>query len=177
MPMILALDLASRSGWALGAAGETPRSGSVSFARAEHSMAAHFVGCRQWLTDFVAVNNPRIVVFEAPLAPSYVAGRTNTDTVRKLMGLTAIVEEALYGKGFDVREAPVSKVREFFLGTAHLKRREAKQATKHRCVELGWRPCDDNAADALALWAYMVGIVAPAHGLKLLPLFGREVRA
>jgi crossover junction endodeoxyribonuclease RuvC len=172
--IILALDLASVTGWALGAPGEIPRSGSIRFARSGHSMAAHFRGCRTWLTDFVTISKPDIVVFEGPLAPSYVAGNTNTDVVRALMGLIAIVEEALYDTRIQVREATVSNVRAFFLGTNRIKRDEAKVATKRRCRELGWPVTDDNSADALALWAYMVNIVSPQDGVKFLPLFRKQ---
>lgn len=170
---ILALDLATQTGWACGRPGEVPRCGSLAFARAGHSMAARFAGCARWLNDFVAVETPRVVVFEAPLAPSYVAGHTSTDTVRLLMGLTAIIEATLYDSGIDVREASVSTVRQFFLGTTRIKSADAKIATKKRCVELGWRVVDDNAADACALWAYQVSVFVPAEGVKLLPLFGR----
>jgi len=170
---ILALDLASRSGWALGVPGARPLSGSIRFAREGHSMAAHFAGCRDWLDAFVAVNKPRVVIFEAPIAPSFMIGHTTTTTARALLGLIGMVEGTLYGRGFDVREASVSDVRRFFLGSARIKSKDAKAATVRRCVELGWRPADDNAADALALWAYMISILSPADGVKLLPLFGR----
>lgn len=174
---ILALDLASQMGWATGMPGLPPRSGSLRLAREGHSPAAHFAGLRDWLNDFVAVERPRIVVFEAPLAPSYVSGRTNTQTVYFLMGLAATCEVTLYGREFDVREASVSTVREFFLGSARIKSADAKAMTKRRCFDLGWRTADDNAADALALWAYMVSIIAPAEGVKFLPLFQRRAIA
>jgi len=169
---ILALDLSvTRTGWAIGAPGEVPQNGSVVFARRGFSLAAHFAGCREWLDRFHAQHNPRLVVFEAPLAPSVMEGRTNTTTVRALMGLAAMVEGTLYNRGIDVREASVASVRRFFLGSNAIKSADAKLATFRRCVELGFAPCNDDSADALALWCFMVSIVAPSEGVKLLPLF------
>jgi hypothetical protein len=65
-PRILALDLASRTGWAVGVpSDEKPRSGSLRFAREGASMGAVFAGCRQWLNDFLATENDiKLVVFE-----------------------------------------------------------------------------------------------------------------
>jgi hypothetical protein len=168
---VLALDLAGKTGWAVGAPGEEPRHGSLRFAREGHSMGAHFAGCMQWLNDFTSVEHPRLVVFEAPLAPSFMTGRTNTDTARWLLGLCAVVEATLYGRGFDVREATVASVRNFFLGTNRIKSADAKLATKRRCVELGWMVGDDNAADACALWLYQCALLEPQIAVRYTPLF------
>ena len=176
---VLALDLATKTGWAIGAPNDkAPRFGSLRFAREGHSMAAHFAGCAQWLKDITTVERPRLIVFEAPLAPSFMTGHTNTDTVRWLMGLTAIVEATLYGKGFDVREATVSNVRNFFLGTNRIRSADAKLATKRRCVELGWNVGDDNAGDACALWLYQCALLDPTIAVRYTPLFSKvDLRA
>ena len=171
---ILALDLASSTGYAVGAPGDVPLNGSIKFEG--QSMAARFVGCREFVLMMCAKYTPKIVIFESPMAPSFMRGHTTTNTARVLLGLIAVVEATLYGKGYDVREASVSEVRQFFLGTNLYKSRDAKRATFDRCVELGWKPHDLDAADSLALWAYQVGIVSPADGMKLLPLFGRVRR-
>ncbi|HEY2757507.1 MAG TPA: hypothetical protein VGJ01_17395 [Pseudolabrys sp.] len=170
---VLALDLATKTGWAYGSPGAVPKSGSLRFAREGATMAAHLVGCRKWLVDFIAVNETRLVVFEAPLTPDLMRGRTNISTIRLLIGLAAIVEECLYGRGIDVREARVSDVRAHFLGSNRFKRDEAKRATKELCARIGWPAVDDNAADALALWSYQVSFIAPDLALRVSPLWGR----
>src|ERR1700746_3894175 len=106
-PRILALDLASRTGWACGnCCDAVPRSGSVRFAREGASMAALFAGCRQWLSDFLATEaDVELIVFEAPMDPTMFAGARRPENARQLIGLCALVEECTYGCGYDVREA------------------------------------------------------------------------
>ena len=104
-PSILALDLASRTGWALGEPSDPrPLSGSLRFAREGASMGAVFSGCRQWLSRFLAENRDiKLVVFEAPMTPQHMSGRTDPSVVRRLMGLCAVVEELCHSLGnFDV---------------------------------------------------------------------------
>jgi crossover junction endodeoxyribonuclease RuvC len=175
-PRILALDLASRTGWACGNCSDAvPRSGSVRFARDGASMGALFAGCRQWLSDFLAAEpDIKLIVFEAPMDPMMFAGARRPETARQLIGLCAIVEECTYGCGYDVREARVSDVRVHFLGTNRIKRKEAKAATIEACHRLGWAPTDDNAADALALWHYQASILDPQLAMQTSPLFRRR---
>lgn len=160
---ILALDLATRTGWACGRAQDpVPVSGSVRFGRNGSTPAAVLYACRQWLGGFLSGNPAvQLVVFEAPLIPMFKRGATNIATIRQLMGLCAVVEELLYAKGgYDVREAKVSEVRNHFIG--HNPKREiAKAKTIYNCKMLGWDPVDDNAADALALWDYQASLLYP----------------
>jgi len=170
---ILALDLSfTNTGWALGAPGQTPINDSLHFAKRGSRNADHFAGFHHWLTLHLAEHDPDIVAIEGPLAPSFMRGHTTTDTARALMGLIAVAELATHEFG-DVREHAVSTIRQFFLGTSKIKSRDAKQMTFDRCVQLGWKPKDKDAADALALWAYQVSLISPAEGIKLLPLFWR----
>lgn len=176
-PNILALDLAARSGWACGNCSDAmPRSGSVRFARDGASPAAVFSATRAWLVDFLAVNTAiQLVVFEAPMNPAMMGGKTNFLMIRSLVGQCAVVEEALYTlTGYDVREAKVSDVRAHFLGSNRHKRAEAKYLTVAACNRLGWAPADDNAADALALWHYQASILDPALAVQTSPLFRRR---
>jgi len=172
-PRILALDLASRTGWAVGdPADPTPRSGSVRLASSGASLGAVYAGCRQWLVDFVAAEpDIRLIVFEAPMAPQHMAGFTTAHIMRLLIGLCAIAEEFGHSRGYDVREAKVSDVREHFIGTNRIKRKDAKPLTIENCRRLGWAPVDDNAADALALWHYQASIFDPALSMQTSPLF------
>ncbi|MFK4534325.1 hypothetical protein ABIA00_002508 [Bradyrhizobium ottawaense] len=176
-PRILALDLASRTGWACGFPHEDkPRSGSVRFAREGASLGAIYAGCRQWLADFLATEpDVRLIVFEAPMAPQHMAGFTTAHIIRVLIGLCAIVEECGHAGGYDMREAKVSDVRQHFLGTNRIKRKEAKSATIDACTRLGWAPRDDNAADALALWHYQASLLEPKLAVQTSPLFRRRI--
>jgi hypothetical protein len=168
---ILALDLAKNTGWAWGPPGGEPIHGSVDFGAGAASRARVLRRCREWLRDFLTVNDTRLVVFEAPMTPDQLHGYTNIDSIRLLIGIAETVDELLFDR-LDVREAKVNDVRRFFLGSARIKRDDAKAQTKMLCRRLGWRPVDDNAADALALWSYQCAIMSPEHSVKLLPLWG-----
>lgn len=170
-PTILALDLAARTGWALARVHDrVPMCGAVRFANPGASMAAIFANCRKWLSTFEL---PEIVVFESPMQPSFMAGRTNANTIRILIGIAAITEEFFFSKGCDVREAKVSDVRAHFIGSNRHKRVAAKALTIGACRRLGWTPSDDNAADALALWHYQASFFEPKLAIQTSPLFRR----
>jgi crossover junction endodeoxyribonuclease RuvC len=173
-PRILALDLASRTGWAVGDASDArPASGSIRFATPGASLSAVYCGCRQWLSDFV-VADPEIclIVFEAPMTPQHMAGFTAAHIIRILIGLCAVTEEFAYYRGLDVREAKVCDVREHFIGSNKIKRKEAKVATIDACHRLGWAPADGNAADA---WHYQASIFDPKLAVQTSPLFRRRI--
>ncbi|MGY8665700.1 hypothetical protein Q3C01_25530 [Bradyrhizobium sp. UFLA05-109] len=177
-PRILALDLAARTGWALGYPNdEAPRSGSFRLAREGASMGALFSACRQLLDDLLNIEpDIKLIVFEAPMTPQQMAGRTTADIMRRLSGLCAVVEElACTRGGYDVREARVSDVRSHFIGSNRHKRDQAKALTISACHRLGWAPADDNAADALALWHFQASILDPKLALQASPLFRRRI--
>jgi crossover junction endodeoxyribonuclease RuvC len=169
---ILALDLAARTGWAFGAALDcSPLSGSVRFAKPGASLGMVFSTCRTWVRDVALLHQPDVIVFESPMTPEHMAGRTNAATIRLLVGLAAIVEEACFGR--DVREAKVIDIRRHFIGS-NPRRAEAKTRTIAACRRLGFSPVDDNAADALALWHYQATVFEPLLSLQTHPLFRRQ---
>ncbi len=177
-PRILALDLATRSGWALGYPRDpVPYSGSCRFVASEgRALGATFSACRNWLRDMLDVETDiGLIVFEAPMVPQHMDGKTSAHVIRILIGLCAVAEEIAYARKLDVREATVSDVRRHFIGTARIKRPEAKSATIAACHRLGWKPADDNAADALALWHYQASLLVPELAVQTSPLFRRRI--
>jgi hypothetical protein len=130
----------------------------VQIAHEDACMAKLFSSWRIYLRDFLSMNpDIKLVVFEAPLLPFMKAGNTRIETTRQLIGLAAVTEELLYSLGkYDIREARVSDVRSHFIGSNRHKRKDAKDLTINACYRRGWKPVDDNAADALALWDYQV---------------------
>ena len=156
---ILALDLARIVGWAVGTPTDTrPQCGSIEIVRGDASMAKLFSEWRMMLRDFLSLHpDIGLVIFESPLVPGMMGGRTNIQTIRRLIGLAAVTEELLFTLGkYDIREARVSDVRTHFLGSNRHKREQAKALTMQRCRQLGWEVTDDNQADALALWDYQI---------------------
>lgn len=174
---ILAYDLATCTGWCEGVPGGEPRYGSIRFAPAGSSTAAIFGGAIKTFVERLQAFRPRVVVFEAPFAPSVMRGKTNANTARILLGLPAILEGCCYRLGVhDLREVSVGDVRQHFLGTRKLRSAEAKRAVIERCRALGFSPTDDNAADAIAVWHYASALIDPRSAARSTPLFG-DVRS
>lgn len=180
---ILALDIASCTGWCFGAPGGKPTYGSQKLAPEGASTAERGAAMIRWLTPMIQGMRPRTLVFEAPLAPSSMAGKTTANTARVLLGLPLVVESVAYLLGvWDIWEANVQDVRQHFIGRrtvvgaklADGKRKPgaAKPLVIARCIELGYMPADDNAADAVALWSYACAIRKPSTGTTTTPLFG-----
>jgi hypothetical protein len=177
---ILALDLATRTGWARGIIGAgAPQSGTVQFGNSEASNNAVFAHALSWLsTKLEPKPRPDIVIVEAMLPPTAKVGHTSADSRDRLAGLHGIVRAVTYLRGiYEIHEAGVSTVRAHFIGASNLKRDEAKRQVMHRCRELGWAIDDHNAADALALWSFCASTIDPEFGISISPLFhGRTVR-
>jgi hypothetical protein len=156
---ILTLDIATNTGVALGEPGAgLPDLSTVRFGEAGASLEASFAQAIAWAEDRLLLWKPRLIVFEAPMAPSFVRGHTNANTIRKLMGLAAVIGGMAHRLGFyNIAEAEVSDIREHFLGKRKIRRSEAKAQTLRRCREIGLKPKNDNEADAAALWFFTAG--------------------
>ncbi len=168
--LILALDLATRTGWALGALDDrAPRFGSIRFASVGASHEAVFAGALTWAAAFLKAERPERIVYEEPMR--FRAGRSRQGNDEIAYGLAAITQAVAYLRGiYDVRKATARDVRLHFLGH-NPKRAVAKKATVQRCRALGWEVVDDNEADACAIWSYQVALLAPERALRVTPLF------
>lgn len=189
-PKILALDLATRFGWAVGSAGEKPTSGSRFFTRDGRppkggaiSNGAKFWNVMRFATEIYKQHQPTHVVCEAPIAPNAKSGQTSTDTFEILYGLPAVFRGMLFGLGcFDWSYAHASAVRKHFIGKGNLKGDEAKPLVFRKCVALGWiNPVEDedlshDRSDALAVWSWAEAKLAPRMAQPVDDLFLRAKR-
>lgn len=172
MTAVLALDLASVSGWACGEPGGEPAHGSHRFAAKGASHEAIFANAMAWIETKIVFHRPKLIVWEAPLA-GFKGGRTTVDVTTILFGLPAIVGAIAYQRGvYDIRKANTSDVRNHFIG-CNPKRARAKALVIQQCRTMGWPVEDDNEADALATWSYMCALLNPKLALQPTPLFGR----
>jgi hypothetical protein len=151
MKTVLALDLASQTGFAIGEIGlAKPFSGTIRFASEGASHEALFAGAVKWMSDMCHGYGPTTVVWEAPLPTSFKGGTTNISTTTLLFGLPAIIGAVAYLKGiYDIRKARTTDVRQHFIG-ANPKGKEGKKLVQRQCRAHGWEFADDNEADALA---------------------------
>jgi Holliday junction resolvasome RuvABC endonuclease subunit len=152
---LLALDIATCSGWAVDppGGGDRPLSGSFRAPSDGENYGRPFVAFTDWLDGMIQVHQPDIVAFEAPLV---VGGRngttrpTNAHTVRLLFGLASMAEMVAERRSVDSFECHIQTVRKHFVGSGRADKREVMQ----RCRVFGWAPVDDNAADACAIWSF-----------------------
>jgi crossover junction endodeoxyribonuclease RuvC len=151
--MILALDIATRMGWALGEPGDVPVSGTVRFGGDEASLWARYHHALRWAIRFCH-QHERItkLVIEDQLNPRAFSSKEGAEL---LFGLPAVIAACAYDRGiYDIQRHKVADVRGVFINNRSLKTDAAKAAVMRRCRKLGWQACDHNAADAMALWAY-----------------------
>lgn len=165
MKSILALDLATTTGFAFGVPGVSVRYGNVLLGERGSSVGYKLHAFRRWFVDFTTIDQPWAVVFEAPLNVGVISRiGANESTVRLLFGLAAVAEEAAIDRRIPVvKEVSVQDVRKHFLGQRTFKggRATAKAAVMARCRQLGWKPQCDNAGDALAIWNYSEAMFSP----------------
>ncbi|RWX72546.1 hypothetical protein [Mesorhizobium sp. M2A.F.Ca.ET.039.01.1.1] len=173
---ILALDIATKLGWAEGEPGGTPRFGSLALAPDGSSQAAIFGGMIGFLGSRLQAFKPRTIVFEAPELFRLRSGKATRATIEVLFGLPAVMQGVAYRMGvYDLQEATAPDVRGFFIGQRNLKRQEAKKAVVAECHRRGWMVRNDDEGDACALWAFMCAYKVPElrTASPATPLFGR----
>ncbi|MDQ0510928.1 hypothetical protein [Ancylobacter amanitiformis] len=170
-PRILALDIASQTGWAYGVPGEVPRAGTIRFASPGSSCGAVGRGMMRWFADFMKLCPVDALYFEAPFDPRKMGMRTNMNTSRILLGLVFLIETLAQAKGIgEIRETDISDVRKHFVGS-NPPGEKGKLAVQQRCRHLGWRFDSEDAADSLAVWSYACAVVAPKTSIATTPLF------
>lgn len=167
IPRILAIDCATRFGFAFGEAGQKPVSGSKWFTRdgkkpkgGSISNGAKFSNALRYAAEAAKEFNPTHIYCEAPIAPNAKTGQTSTAVMLVLYGLPAALQGMFYTLGHHHWDfAHQSSVRSHFIGKGNGKGEAAKAAVQRKCVALGWMNWTDpdistDRADALALWSY-----------------------
>ena len=179
MTDVLALDIATTTGWARGAVGTaTPLCGSIRFCKPGASHSAIVGRAMQWAIDLTTTSKPDVVAIEALVPPLAMRGRTNVDHDLLAM-LHGAIMGVLFLRGvYKVNRYPVQSIRAHFLNGIPYGKGEGKTVTVRKCRSLGWlESTDDDAADALACWSYQAALIDPTHAIKISPLFGpRGVR-
>lgn len=147
---IVALDLATNTGVAVGDAGGTPKAFHERLGEAGSSHAARFSQMLRFTDLLIQRHKPDLLAIEQPIAAGVMGGE---ERVQLAMGWRAIVFTVAYRRGVRCVEYPVSSIRAHFIGGA-VPKGAGKRLTLERCARLGWAAADDNEADALALWDF-----------------------
>lgn len=142
---ILALDVATTTGFALRCGGRI-ESGTVNFApKRGESSGMRFVRFRVWLTEMIRTHAPRFVAFER----AHMRGGAATEV---LVGMQTRVQEIAAEFGLEYVTVETNVLKKFATGKG-----TADKAAMMATVtpHLGRTPVDDNEADAVwvLLWA------------------------
>lgn len=177
MTDILALDIATTTGYARGIAGETPIASSIRFGKPGGDPDLVFRDAILWISGYLKDDpRPDTIIIEALLPAGAMQGETTRQTRDRLAGLHACMRGTAKGRGIkEIAAVSVGDVRAHFIGDRTCPSARAKTEVMRRCRALGWEFCDDNAADALAVWSFGCALVIPEWALKVSPLFNRSI--
>lgn len=173
---LLALDIASKTGWAADGPADPkgrprPVGGLFESDTVDGNYGPAYVQFGDHLNALVALHKPDAVAFEAPLpvamGSNFGGIKASAGTVRKLLGLTAICEEKITRHGIPLYECNVQDVRGHFCGDRTAKKDEVMRT----CRMLGWLPTDDNVGDAMALWDFARAGLRAGSAASAGPLF------
>lgn len=167
---ILALDLATRLGWACGSLDPTPTSyGVFVLPKTKEDLGRFAQAYRDWFTAALDELEPTEVIYESPFLPK----TTGVTTVRKLSGLTFVTELITSDRKIPVREANNWDVRDHFVGARMAprsipqdqRRKWIKDKVMAECARRGFRVAGDDDADALALLSFALSLAKPGFVL------------
>jgi hypothetical protein len=153
-PPILALDLATRAGWAELAAGATvPTSGAIDLP--DHGPAARVVGLTTWLWPRLApiAAGRGLLIYEGPIM---YPGRANAFRVGCHLESNLLNMARAWGVDHVLVASP-AEVKKHATGSGNAKKDEVVRAMRVRWGRTEKGPLgleDDNEADALALLSY-----------------------
>lgn len=149
MSTILALDLATKTGWAVLNPGEwrTPESGVQKFelSRGE-SPGMRFLRFRRWLEEVVRLYSPAVIVYEQ----SHHRGGAATEIA---VGFSTRVQEVAAMLGAEHVAVHSATLKKHATGSGRAGKEEMIVAATGRW---GYEPQDDNEGDALCLLSYAI---------------------
>ena len=157
MTTLLYLDLATKTGWAVGDITGRPQFGTQVMPSTGPALGTFGNAFEDWLCSLLGEHKPDHVAFESP----FLGGTLNLHTTRKLTGLCFVTEMLCGREGIRVTETHYSAVRMWALG--HAKRgkwadKEHKITWKFHMMQAakarGHDVHDDNQADAVLGWEW-----------------------
>jgi len=167
-PVILGIDPAIATGFALGYLGGTPQLKTI---RLRGDTVEERFGCasKYMHTLFEQFQITAVAIEEPP----FIFGTTTHDTTKTLLGLYAIYTGATRARGIKLLPVTPSTWRKHFLGAGNgkLPRAAAKAAAIEQCRRLKWDATDDNAADAAGIFAWAESQLSPQLAHQTGPLF------
>lgn len=144
---ILALDLGTKTGWAVRSNGAIA-SGTMNFAPTRYeSTAMRFVRFRSFLAGLHTADRLDHVVFEE------VRKHEGVDAAHAYGGFMAHLLAFGEDHSIPIEAYPVGEIKKYWTGKGNA----SKEMMIARAVEMGFKPGDDNEADALAMLHMAIG--------------------
>ena len=157
--MILALDVATVTGWAAGNRLSNQPSVGVINLKDGRGIGGKLGLLTRQLSEIVEQYEPEMVIFEQPWLGS---GQRSSQTMRLALSLCAGVE--LVASWYDVKclEVPIPTWRKHFIGAGRKPKGESsnwcKVQAQHRCKVLGWGDLTSDQAEACGIWDYAMSL-------------------
>lgn len=152
--VILALDQATRTGWALGPADGPVTTGAFTLPRTGHDIAAFLFAFEDWLDAKIRRDQPEAILFEQPVASR---AKLNLATMRKLYGLANEIEKAARRHQLPCYEIKTGEAKKTAYGKAGKKPENAAALIKRWGIPCGGA----DEADAAAVWLEYVRLADP----------------
>lgn len=156
--MILALDIATRTGWAAGDALGPPVTGVIDLSKAE-GIGGKMAAFVRRMDDLTTEYDFDLIVFEQPMQSF---GRGSSKTLRLLLSLCSAAEMVSHWNQIPVREVPMQTWRKHFIGSGRAPKGEhpkwCKRQAQIRCSALGWGDLSDDEAEACGIWDYAMSL-------------------
>ena len=151
--LVLALDLSTHTGWAIGRlGGNALEFGTMHLPKTGDDLGRFLFEFEVWLRDLIQDRHPDKVFFEAPIMSQ------RTMTARKLMSLAGVTEKVCFELRVPYEEAVLSSVKLFFAGHGKAEKKHMIDAARRMH---GWPVEDDNQADACGIWLYGCACINP----------------
>jgi Holliday junction resolvasome RuvABC endonuclease subunit len=162
--MQLALDLATQTGFCVGAAdtGEVPTLGHVRMPSTGPDVGQFLCAWQDWLEPKVREVGPTLVIFEAPILPA----QTQMATTRKLQGMAGVTEMVCHRAGIEVAEVATSQVKKSLTGSGRADKADMIAAARH----YGFEPQTSDEADAFGIWLCALRLRHPTHAGRWDPM-------
>jgi hypothetical protein len=149
---ILAIDIGTKTGWALGTRDGKVKSGTESFAPGRHDTPGQrWLKFRAFLTDKArSVEGVDAVYYELVLAHARPGMATNVLAAHVYGGFEAMLQAWCELNRIPCYPVAVKTIKKHFTGNGNCK----KEAIIQEAIRRGYKPVDDNHADALAILSY-----------------------
>lgn len=156
--MILALDLATCTGFCHGRGDALPMVGHVRLPVTHDEVGPYLDVFERWIIQKVELVAPELVVFEAPIHRQF----DRAIITRKLHALPGVAEMVCWRRGIDVRQVAPTTAKKALTGRGNAD----KNSMAHHARAYGLTIKVSDEADAFAVWLVAFRIREPAQALR-----------